>query len=94
MADDPEARFLLLTRRHPCDITFKDRQFMREYIEMYGLSKEGKCYCYKPYVEKTVANPKSPYIGLRYHACKYGKRACAFFRWKDYSQFLKIKYEK
>lgn len=84
-------RYERLMSIHQCDITYDDREWLRRYVEAHNISKDGKCYCIRECVKRTVENPNSKYRGLEYYSCKYQRKACGFFRWVDYEEYLRIK---
>ena len=72
---------------HQADISFKDRQWMRNFAKENSIDQEGLCYCQRPYEIRKTNN--GIYIGLKYKSCKY--RLCSFFRWNDIKKFQLIK---
>jgi hypothetical protein len=84
-------RFRRLKTIPQFDITYQDRQFIKEYISDNNITNTGMCWCFRPYLEKVVERPDSPYIGLKYYGCKYGTRGCKFFRWIEFAKYKVIK---
>jgi len=74
-------------------VSYKDRQFLKEYCKKHPVSasKEGKCYCLRNWEELTVQNTDKPTYGLKYHVCKLDK--CRFFRWSNVDAYTKVRHK-